>query len=283
MLCHATSTYPAQAAELNLRMIHTLQARVPERADRLLRPRDRAPDHARRGGHGRGVRRAAHHPRPGHVGLRPGRLGRAAAACIRLVRDIRVISEAMGDGVKQVYDGELRRDEEAAPGRRVSRRRERAAGGLRDLGGLHALALVESPAQLLNVIELGPRSEGRTLRGRARSPCSRRRPGRSRTQLARRWPLAREAGTPSAGTSRGSGGASVARTVRGLLAELGASTAGGGRPVLRRDPGDHQRHPADRGDDRRRRHRHLGVRPPVGRRGAAARWHQPSPTPRPRR
>lgn len=29
LLCHATSTYPAKAAELNLRMIHTLQAEYP--------------------------------------------------------------------------------------------------------------------------------------------------------------------------------------------------------------------------------------------------------------
>ena len=29
VLCHATSTYPAQAEELNLRMIHTLQAEFP--------------------------------------------------------------------------------------------------------------------------------------------------------------------------------------------------------------------------------------------------------------
>ena len=29
MLCHATSTYPAQARELNLRMIDTLQAEFP--------------------------------------------------------------------------------------------------------------------------------------------------------------------------------------------------------------------------------------------------------------
>ncbi|CAA9300768.1 MAG: Spore_coat_synthesis_protein_SpsE, partial [uncultured Friedmanniella sp.] len=50
---------------------------VPQRADRLLGPRDRAADHPRRGRAGGGVRGAAHHPRPRHVGLGPGRLGGA--------------------------------------------------------------------------------------------------------------------------------------------------------------------------------------------------------------
>jgi hypothetical protein len=31
-----------------------------------------------------------------------------------VVRDVRVITEAMGDGVKRIYDGETGRDEEAA-------------------------------------------------------------------------------------------------------------------------------------------------------------------------
>ena len=52
--------------------------RVPERADRLLRSRGRPADHPGGGRPRRHLRRAAHHPRPGHVGLRPGRLGRAA-------------------------------------------------------------------------------------------------------------------------------------------------------------------------------------------------------------
>ena len=40
------------------------------------------------------------------VGLRPRRLARAAGL-ERLVRDIRIIEEAMGDGVKRVFPGEL--------------------------------------------------------------------------------------------------------------------------------------------------------------------------------
>jgi N-acetylneuraminate synthase len=39
------------------------------------------------------------------VGLRRGRVHRASGP-LRLVRDVRVISEAIGDGVKRIYDGE---------------------------------------------------------------------------------------------------------------------------------------------------------------------------------
>ena len=70
----------------------------------------------------------------------------------RLVRDIRVISEALGDGVKQVYDGE----------RAAMKKLRRVPGVLADEAELVAgvmtsgrrCALVESPAQLLNVLEL---------------------------------------------------------------------------------------------------------------------------------
>jgi N-acetylneuraminate synthase len=83
VLLHATSTYPAKPTELNLKMIHTPAVGVPQRADRLLRTRNRPADDTRRSGPWGGVRGAAHHPRPGPVGLGPGRFGgasRAAAA-----------------------------------------------------------------------------------------------------------------------------------------------------------------------------------------------------------
>ena len=63
-------------------------------------------DLARRRGAGRLHGRAPHHARPRDVGLRPGRLGRAGRAQ-RLVRDIRVIEMALGDGIKRVYDSEI--------------------------------------------------------------------------------------------------------------------------------------------------------------------------------
>jgi N-acetylneuraminate synthase len=105
VLCHATSTYPAPPTELNLRMIHTLQGEFPN------------------------VRSATPATRPGcrprwprspwgavfverHITLDRAMWGSDQAASIepqglqRLVRDIRVISEALGDGVKRVYEGE---------------------------------------------------------------------------------------------------------------------------------------------------------------------------------
>ena len=72
----------------------------------------------------------------------------------RLVRDIRVISEALGDGVKQVYDGRAGRDEEAAPGARASSPTSRSWSRAVTRPSAGTLALVESPAQLLNVVEL---------------------------------------------------------------------------------------------------------------------------------
>ena len=78
VLCHATSTYPAKPSELNLRMIHTLQAEFPNVPIGYSGHEVGPADHAGRRRPRRHLRRAAHHPRPGHVGLRPGRLGRAA-------------------------------------------------------------------------------------------------------------------------------------------------------------------------------------------------------------
>ncbi|MCW5951022.1 MAG: N-acetylneuraminate synthase family protein [Propionibacteriaceae bacterium] len=66
------------------------------------------------------------------------------AGLTRLVRDIRVIEQALGDGVKQVYPGEL-----AAMPWRVAGTVEATGGS----GRVTASALVESPVQLLHVIE----------------------------------------------------------------------------------------------------------------------------------
>ena len=83
-----------------------------------------------------------------------------------------------------------------------------------------ALALVESPAQLLNVMELAHASGGDDL-GELRVAVLAPAQGRSREQLRAVVGLAREQGLGVSWHEPRSGGASVARTVRGLLAELG--------------------------------------------------------------
>ena len=105
VLCHATSTYPAPAAELNLRMMHTLAAEFPNVPVGYS-------------GHETGLQTTLAAVALGavfverHITLDRAMWGSDQAASIepqglqRLVRDIRVISEALGDGVKQVYEGE---------------------------------------------------------------------------------------------------------------------------------------------------------------------------------
>ena len=117
ILCHATSTYPAHTSELNLKMIYTLQERVSERPDRLFRTRDRLADDAGGRGHGRHVRGAAHHTGPLDVGLRPGRVRRAAGSC---AAGARRTGDQRGHGRRGKADLRRRasRDEEAPPGAR---------------------------------------------------------------------------------------------------------------------------------------------------------------------
>jgi hypothetical protein len=83
------------------------------------------------------------------------------------------------------------------------------------------LALVESPTQLLNVIELAHASSGTgdlvDLRVAVLAPSL----GRSREQLRAVVALARSEGLGVSWHEPRSGGASVARTIRGLLDELG--------------------------------------------------------------
>jgi sialic acid synthase SpsE len=60
ILCHATSTYPAPAAELNLKMINTLQTEFPNVP--IGTPgMKRAANHAGRCRHGRSLRGASYH------------------------------------------------------------------------------------------------------------------------------------------------------------------------------------------------------------------------------
>ncbi len=105
VLCHATSTYPAQAGELNLKMIHTLQAEFPNVPVGYS-------------GHETGLQTTVAAVALGavfierHITLDRAMWGSDQSASIepqglqRLVRDIRVVSEALGDGVKRIYDGE---------------------------------------------------------------------------------------------------------------------------------------------------------------------------------
>jgi N-acetylneuraminate synthase len=105
ILCHATSTYPAQASELNLKMIYTLQGEFPNVPIGYS-------------GHETGLQTTLAAVAIGatfverHITLDRSMWGSDQAASVepqglaRLVRDVRVISEAMGDGVKQIYDGE---------------------------------------------------------------------------------------------------------------------------------------------------------------------------------
>ncbi|MGD3106761.1 N-acetylneuraminate synthase family protein [Streptomyces sp. YGL11-2] len=106
LLCHATSTYPAKAEELNLRMIHTLQAEYPNVPIGYS-------------GHETGLQTTLAAVALGatfierHITLDRAMWGSDQAASVepqgltRLVRDIRTIEESLGDGVKKVYESEL--------------------------------------------------------------------------------------------------------------------------------------------------------------------------------
>jgi N-acetylneuraminate synthase len=106
VLCHATSTYPAKPSELNLRMIHTLQADFPNVPIGYS-------------GHEVGLQTTLAAVALGavfverHITLDRAMWGSDQAASVerpglhRLVRDIRTITESLGDGVKRIYDGEL--------------------------------------------------------------------------------------------------------------------------------------------------------------------------------
>lgn len=105
LVAHATSTYPCPPEELNLRMLHTL--------------RDAFPVPVGYSGHETGLSTTLAAVAMGatfverHITLDRAMWGSDQAASVepmgfwRLVRDIRTIESARGDGVKRVYDSEL--------------------------------------------------------------------------------------------------------------------------------------------------------------------------------
>jgi N-acetylneuraminate synthase len=105
LIAHATSTYPCRPEELNLRMIGTLKARYNSPIGYS--------------GHEVGLQTTLAAATLGacfverHITLDRAMWGSDQAASVepagfqRLVRDIRVIEKAMGDGVKRVYDSEV--------------------------------------------------------------------------------------------------------------------------------------------------------------------------------
>ena len=105
LLAHSTSTYPCPPEELNLRMIETLHQKF-----------DCPIGYS---GHEVGLQTTLAAVTLGadfverHITLDRAMWGSDQAASVepgglmRLVRDIRVIEEALGDGVKKVYESEL--------------------------------------------------------------------------------------------------------------------------------------------------------------------------------
>lgn len=105
MLAHATSTYPCSPDELNLRMIQTLRTRYPYPIGYS--------------GHEVGLQTTLAAVSLGatfverHITLDRAMWGTDHAGSVepqglaRLVRDIRVIERALGDGVKKVYESEI--------------------------------------------------------------------------------------------------------------------------------------------------------------------------------
>lgn len=106
LIAHSTSSYPAPTQELNLRMISTLQQRFPEVPIGYS-------------GHETGLATTSAAVAIGatfierHFTLDRALWGSDQAASVepvgmaRLVKDIRDIEAAMGDGIKKVYDSEL--------------------------------------------------------------------------------------------------------------------------------------------------------------------------------
>jgi N-acetylneuraminate synthase len=106
ILTHTTSSYPAPAEELNLRMIHTMGELYPDVQIGYS-------------GHEIGLQTSVAAGALGacfverHITLDRALWGSDQAASVepggltRLVRDIRTVEAALGDGVKKVYDSEL--------------------------------------------------------------------------------------------------------------------------------------------------------------------------------
>jgi N-acetylneuraminate synthase len=106
LLTHTTSSYPAPAEELNLKMINTLAVEYPDVPIGYS-------------GHEIGLQTSVAAVALGavfverHITLDRALWGSDQAASVepvglqRLVRDIRTVEQALGDGVKKVYDSEL--------------------------------------------------------------------------------------------------------------------------------------------------------------------------------
>jgi N-acetylneuraminate synthase len=106
VLCHSTSTYPCPLHELNLHMIPTLARTYPELPVGYS-------------GHEVGLQASIAAVALGaclverHITLDRTMWGTDQSASVepmgllRLVRDIRALDQALGDGVKRVYDSEL--------------------------------------------------------------------------------------------------------------------------------------------------------------------------------
>jgi sialic acid synthase SpsE len=105
ILCHTTSTYPAPLSQLNLRMIRTLAAAWPDVPVGYS-------------GHEVGLATSVAAVVLGacllerHITMDRSMWGSDQAASveppgqIRLVRDVRAVEAAMGDGIKRVYSSE---------------------------------------------------------------------------------------------------------------------------------------------------------------------------------
>lgn len=106
LLAHATSTYPCKPEELNLRMIHTLEAKYPNISIGYS-------------GHETGLATTLAAVAVGatfverHFTLDRAMWGSDQAASvepggmIKMVRDIRDIEASLGDGIKRVYESEM--------------------------------------------------------------------------------------------------------------------------------------------------------------------------------
>jgi N-acetylneuraminate synthase len=106
VILHATSTYPLPAEEANIRMIPMLKARYPEVPIGYS-------------GHERGLQISIAAVALGatmverHITLDRTMWGSDHAASLEpqgfehLVRDTRIVEEALGDGIKRIYPGEL--------------------------------------------------------------------------------------------------------------------------------------------------------------------------------
>jgi len=105
VITHATSTYPCQAGELNLRMLETLKREFDCPIGYSGHEVGLQTTHAAVALGARLIER--------HITLDRATWGTDQAASVepwglmRLVRDIRVIETALGDGVKRVYSSEL--------------------------------------------------------------------------------------------------------------------------------------------------------------------------------